>query len=57
MERAAKDGAEIGGHPLSGHVDFTAPLLEIVKTDTNHKIRFGIPKRFALCVCQGLYRR
>ncbi|MEG2049635.1 MAG: riboflavin synthase, partial [Comamonas sp.] len=43
VERAAKDGAEIGGHPLSGHVDFTAPLLEIVKTDTNHKIRFGIP--------------
>ncbi len=22
VERAAKDGAEIGGHPLSGHVDF-----------------------------------
>ncbi|MEG0047395.1 MAG: riboflavin synthase, partial [Comamonas sp.] len=44
VERAAKDGAEIGGHPLSGHVDFTAPLLEIVKTDTNHKIRFGIPE-------------
>ena len=46
VERAAKDGAEIGGHPLSGHVDFTAPLLEIVKTDTNHKIRFGIPEAF-----------
>ena len=46
VERAAKDGAEIGGHPLSGHVDFTAPLLEMVKTDTNHKIRFGIPEQF-----------
>lgn len=46
VERAAKDGAEIGGHPLSGHVDFTAPLLEVVSSDTNHKIRFGIPEAF-----------
>ena len=46
VERAAKDGAEIGGHPLSGHVDFTAPLLEVMQTETNHKIRFGIPEAF-----------
>ncbi len=46
VERAAKDGAEIGGHPLSGHVDFTAPVLEVLKTNTNHKIRFGIPEPF-----------
>ena len=26
VERAARDGAEIGGHPLSGHVDFTASI-------------------------------
>jgi len=29
VERAAKDGAEIGGHPLSGHVDFQARLQSI----------------------------
>ena len=46
VERAAKDGAEIGGHPLSGHVDFTAPVLEVLQTETNHKIRFGIPEAF-----------
>jgi riboflavin synthase len=46
VERAARDGAEIGGHPLSGHVDFTAPLLEVMQTETNHKIRFGIPEAF-----------
>ena len=28
VERAAKDGAEIGGHPLSGHIDFTGTLME-----------------------------
>ncbi|HEY1393944.1 MAG TPA: riboflavin synthase, partial [Methylibium sp.] len=31
VERAAKDGAEIGGHPLSGHVDFQARLAAIRK--------------------------
>lgn len=46
VERAARDGAEIGGHPLSGHVDFTAPVLEVMRTETNHKIRFGIPEAF-----------
>ena len=46
VERAARDGAEIGGHPLSGHVDFMAPLLEVMQTETNHKIRFGIPEAF-----------
>ena len=46
VERAAKDGAEIGGHPLSGHVDFTSPVLEVASSDTNHRIRFGIPEGF-----------
>ena len=46
VERAARDGAEIGGHPLSGHVDFTAPLLDVMQTETNYRIRFGIPEAF-----------
>ena len=29
VERAAKDGAEIGGHPLSGHVDCLGQLLAV----------------------------
>ena len=35
VERAAKDGAEIGGHPLSGHVDFTGTLIQRRKFDNN----------------------
>ena len=35
VERAAKDGAEIGGHPLSGHVDFTGTLVERREFDNN----------------------
>ena len=35
VERAARDGAEIGGHPLSGHVDFMATLAEIRRPENN----------------------
>ena len=46
VERAAKDGAEIGGHPLSGHVDFTAEVLMVQSSDTNRLMRFSIPADF-----------
>jgi riboflavin synthase len=43
VERAAKEGVEIGGHPLSGHVDVSARIAEIRKPDNNHVIRFALP--------------
>lgn len=43
-ERAAKDGAEIGGHPLSGHVDFTAQVLDVLEAEENYRIRIGVSK-------------
>ncbi|MEY2893833.1 MAG: hypothetical protein RJA98_3741 [Pseudomonadota bacterium] len=43
VERAAKDGAEIGGHPLSGHVDFTATVASIRQPENNHVIRIAVP--------------
>jgi riboflavin synthase len=43
VERAARDGAEIGGHPLSGHVDFTARVAEVRRPDNNHVLRFAVP--------------
>jgi riboflavin synthase len=43
VERAAKDGAEIGGHPLSGHVDFMATLAELRQPENNHVLRFAVP--------------
>ncbi|BDT67676.1 riboflavin synthase [Comamonadaceae bacterium OS-1] len=46
VERAAKEGAEIGGHPLSGHVDFCTTLVDVLLTDTNCKLRFAIPEAF-----------
>ncbi len=46
VERAAKDGAEIGGHPLSGHVDFTGTLIERREFDNNLVWRVAVPGPF-----------
>jgi len=43
VERAARDGAEIGGHPLSGHVDFQAQVLAIRRPENNHVMRLHVP--------------
>lgn len=46
VERAAKDGAEIGGHPLSGHVDFFAVVDRVSVMEGNKVIRFAVPPQF-----------
>ena len=46
VERAAKDGAEIGGHPLSGHIDFTGQLIERRVLDNNLVWRVAVPADF-----------
>lgn len=43
VERAARDGAEIGGHPLSGHVDFMARVVQVRRPENNHVLRFAVP--------------
>ena len=47
VERAAKDGAEIGGHPLSGHVDCVATLESVRNLDNNRVWRVAVPPEFA----------
>ena len=46
VERAARDGAEIGGHPLSGHVDTLATLMSVRQPQNNHVLRIGVPPRW-----------
>jgi len=46
VERAAKDGAEIGGHPLSGHIDFTGELVQRRELDNNLVWRVAVPEPF-----------
>jgi len=43
VERAARDGAEIGGHPLSGHIDFKGVIDAIDRPENNHVLRIAIP--------------
>ena len=43
VERAARDGAEIGGHPLSGHIDFMARVAQIRRPENNCVLRFEVP--------------
>ncbi len=43
VERAAKDGAEIGGHPLSGHIDFMATLAQLRTPENNRVLRIAAP--------------
>ena len=43
VERAARDGAEIGGHPLSGHIDFMARIGQIRRPENNCVLRFSVP--------------
>ena len=45
VERAARDGAEIGGHPLSGHVDCLATLVGLRQPENNHVLRIQVPAR------------
>ena len=46
VERAARDGAEIGGHPLSGHVDVLATVAAIRQPENNHVLRIAVPSRW-----------
>jgi riboflavin synthase len=46
VERAARDGVEIGGHPISGHVDFQASVAEVRQPENNHVLRIQVPQEW-----------
>jgi riboflavin synthase len=46
IERAARDGAEIGGHPLSGHIDCVCAIERIERPENNVVITFKVPDQF-----------
>jgi len=43
VERAAREGAEIGGHPLSGHVDCVGELIAVRAQENNLVWRIAVP--------------
>jgi riboflavin synthase len=46
VERAARDGAEIGGHPLSGHIDCVCKIVRIDRPENNVVMTFQAPQPF-----------
>jgi len=46
IERAMRFGDEVGGHILSGHIAFSAALIEREATDTNSRLRFECDSRW-----------
>lgn len=46
VERAARDGVEIGGHPLSGHIDCQATLVDVRRPENNHVLRLQVPPQW-----------
>ena len=43
VERAAREGAEIGGHPLSGHVDAVATVSAVRRPQNNCVLTLEVP--------------
>jgi riboflavin synthase len=43
LERSAKQGDEIGGHILSGHIEGTATIAQIRESENNYRIDFSCP--------------
>ena len=46
VERAARDGAEIGGHPLSGHIDISGRIAQLRTPENNRVLRIALPPRW-----------
>jgi riboflavin synthase len=44
IERAAREGAEIGGHPLSGHVDCVVRIADIATPENNRVLTLEVPQ-------------
>lgn len=54
FERAAADGAEVGGHVLSGHIDCVARISELRQPANNHVLTFTLePQWFRYIFSKG----
>ena len=46
IERSARAGAEVGGHPISGHIDGMAEISGIEKPENNCVISVKLPEEY-----------
>lgn len=50
LERALRIGDRLSGHFVQGHVDATAPVLELAPVGGDHKFTVGLPAEWARLV-------
>ena len=43
VERSAKQGAEVGGHDISGHVNGVADVIQIEESENNCRVVYRVP--------------
>ncbi|MDX1692568.1 MAG: riboflavin synthase subunit alpha [Ketobacteraceae bacterium] len=43
VERSARQGDEIGGHLVSGHVDGMATIVDVAATENNRRVTYKMP--------------
>jgi riboflavin synthase len=43
LERALRLGARLGGHLVQGHVDATAPVVDVRRRGDDHRLRVALP--------------
>jgi len=46
IERSARAGAEVGGHPISGHVDGMAEVIDVQRPENNCIITVRLPQDY-----------
>jgi riboflavin synthase len=46
IERSAKQGDEIGGHILSGHIEGRAEIVNITESENNYILEFSCPQEW-----------
>ncbi|MCG8672554.1 MAG: riboflavin synthase subunit alpha, partial [Pseudomonadales bacterium] len=44
VERSAKQGDEVGGHIVSGHVDGMADIVRVEPSENNQKVTYQLPE-------------
>jgi riboflavin synthase len=47
VERSFKQGVEVGGHIVSGHIDDKAKIVDIIDTDNNRTFTYKVSPAFA----------
>lgn len=55
IERAAKFGDEIGGHSMSGHINFATEICDVISTANNCTIWFQLPEAYIKYVLRKGY--